>query len=205
MALVLAVITPLVVDRLWRNRHEDRLAHQLPEMLRQWAMALQGGLSAEGALREVARRRDDEIGREVRRVLLARGLRLGTLSSCWQSRSESLGSASLAEVGATIAAVEKTGAPMAALLESLAEDLSRRGAFRDRIRALARGPLKQLASSYILIAAMIAGMSYLPIWMGGFMEGAPALSPGHWITLTGSVAISLCITAVILQRDRELG
>lgn len=204
-SLLAAILGPLLLERIWSRRHERALSADLPTLLRQWAMALDGGMAPAPALREAARDADGPAALEARRVAILHALRSGRLSECWSLRASVLGSSSLSELAGVVAAVDRSGAPLARLLTLLARDLDDRTTHRDRMLALARGPLRQLAASYVMIAILVVGLTEVPALMGVVSPEGAGLAPEHWLALTLSLVVSVVVAATALRHTRHLG
>ncbi len=203
IALV-GVLAPWIGDRIWRAELETALATGAVDLLRQWAIGSDSGLLPAAALADAVRHCDGPIALEARRVLVGHAIRCGSLAECWRRRARRLGSETLGEIGAVVAAVESSGAPYTVLLNTLAGSIEHRLQYRSRTRAVARGPLVEIGACQALILGMAMVAQDLPAAMG--LEGQPPLfDTWHWVVLLGSLALSAGLAGWAIRADRFLG
>lgn len=199
------------IQQIWGSVHERSIARSLPPFLRMWATRLRAGAPPLAALTGVCGGVEGVLGLELCRVVAAARCRATSMEGAFRWRSAALGSPALGDVAATLAAVERTGAPLAALLDTLADEQEARARFREELANAAKPSIVGLAAidlCVVLLAAATGPILAALVPAGGGLSGLGltttvplGLGWPDWAALAVACLIPWLMVAGALRRD----
>lgn len=197
-AVVLAA--PRILQRVWRRRHLQRIARQLPDAMSMLAGAVRAGAALAQALDQIALRVAPPLGHEL--ALVMRRHRLGIRFE--EALHDLVHRVPLPEVRLLVTALTLTlqvGGSLAGALDRLTDTLRRKHVVEAKLRALtSQGRLQAVIVTVLPLALMLALTALDPVSMrplystvGGWLVlgGIAVLETTGWLLIRRIVTVDL--------------